>query len=154
VNRLRVWLVFAVAGALVSGLVTSAQSVAASGQTTFRVTITSTTTPDQALTKGAYLLHEEPHAFWEAGGRANQGMEDIAEFAATSTAIEQRGATEIGALAVRGDSRTFEVRATPGHLLSTVQMFSMTNDAFLGLESLALFDPQGNPLQSTVLLEG
>ena len=92
--------------------------------------------------------------FGKAGGRANQGTEDIAEFAVTSTAVEQLGATEIGALAVRGDSQTFEVRATPGHLLSTVQMFSMTNDAFLGLESLALFDPQGNPLRSTVLLEG
>ena len=45
-------------------------------------------------------MHEEPHAFWEAGGRANQGTEDIAKFAVTSTAVEQLGATEIGALAV------------------------------------------------------
>jgi hypothetical protein len=154
-NRVRICLILAsVASALAFGLVAGDQHAAASGLTTFRVTITNTTAPDTWLTRGAYLLHEEPHAFWQAGGRANQATEDIAEFAITGTAVDQLGATEIGVLLVRGDSLTFEVRAAPGQLLSTVQMFSMTNDAFLGLESLALFDTNGSPTSSTVLLEG
>ena len=133
-----------VIGTLGVPLAGGGSQVTASGETTFRVTITNTTPHDRDLTRGAYLVHDEPHAFWEAGRRANAGTEQIAEAGMASLALDQLGATGIDALAARGDSMTFEVRAAPGQYLSTAQIFSLTNDAFLGLESLALFDENGN----------
>ena len=68
--------------------------------------------------------------------------------------MEQLGATAISEPSARGDSLTFKLQAAPGQYLSTAQMFALTNDAFLGLESLALFDESGLPVSSTLNLEG
>ena len=134
-------------------LESQAGHVHAAGLTTFHVTVLNTTSPETGLTRGAYLIHEDAGAFWSPGARANQGVEDIAEYASPGAAVEQMGAVELERATLRGDSMTFEIRAAPGQYLSTVQMFSMTNDAFLGLESFALFSEAGTAMSSTVYLE-
>lgn len=128
-------------------------SAIATGLTTFQITVINTTSPETGITRGAYLIHRAPGAFWSPGARANQGLEDIAEFASPRAALEQMGATELERATLRGDKMTFEIQAAPGQYLSTVQMFSMTNDAFLGLESFALFSEAGTAVSSTVYLE-
>ncbi len=138
--------------ALTTLLSWSVVGASSDGTTTFRVTITNTTAPQKELTFGAYLLHTAPGAFWEPGERANRGLEDIAEFAQTEAALTELGAVLLDRLPERGDRVTFEVRAQPGDLLSTAQMFSMTNDAFLGLNSLALFE-DGVPVSTMLRLE-
>lgn len=148
-------LLFAVVlGALGVSWAANVDRAAGSSLTTFRVTITNTTPLDRELTAGAYLVHDERHAFWQAGGRANAGTEQIAEAGVGDLAVEQLGAIAIGTLSARGDALTFEFQAAPGQYLSTAQMFARTNDAFLGLESLALFDESGLPVSSSLNLEG
>lgn len=146
--------VAAIALALTLGaaLTGSAAGASGDGTATFRVTITNTTAPEKELTFGAYLLHTTPGAFWAPGERANRGLEDIAEFAQTEAALTELGALLVSRLLERGDRLTFEVRAKLGDLLSTAQMVGMTNDAFLGLNSVALFE-DGVPLSTTLRLE-
>ncbi len=128
-------------------------SAIAAGLTTFQITVINTTSPETGITRGAYLIHQAPGAFWSPGARANQGLEDIAEFASPRAAVEQLNTIELERATMRGDSMTFEIQAAPGQYLSTVQMFSMTNDAFLGLASLALFSAAGTAISTTIYLE-
>ena len=65
-------LLFAVVlGALGVSWAADGDRAAGSGLTTFRVMITNTTPLDRGLTAGAYLVHDEQHTFWQAGGRAD-----------------------------------------------------------------------------------
>ena len=68
--------------------------------------------------------------------------------------MEQLGAIANGSLSARDNALTFEFQEAPGQYLSTPQMFARTNDAFLGLELLALFDESGLPISSSLNLEG
>ena len=131
----------------------SGGSAIAAGLTTFHVTVINTTSPETGITRGAYLIHDEPGAFWSPGTLANKGVEDIAEFASPRAAVEQLNTIEIERATMRGDSMTFEIQAAPGQYLSTAQMFSLTNDAFLGLASLALFTEAGTAISATIYLE-
>ena len=138
--------------ALAVALSWSAAGASGDGTTTFRVTMTNTTAPEIDLTVGAYLIHTTPGAFWAPGERANRGLEDIAEFAQTEAALTDLGAVLVSRLLERGDRLAFDIRARPGDLLSTAQMFSMTNDAFFGLDSVALFE-DGVPISTMLRLE-
>ncbi|MEE9277490.1 MAG: spondin domain-containing protein [Dehalococcoidia bacterium] len=119
--------------------------------TTFRVTITNTTAPEAWVTAGAYLVHRDPGIFWSEGERSNEALRLIAEIALPSRAVEDLGATELPQIDNRGETFTFEFRASSGDLLSTAQMLSHTNDAFVGLDSLPLFDGE-DPVTTTILL--
>lgn len=107
---------------------------------TFRVTITNTTDPEQILSPGAWLVHTEAGALWARDGMTSPELELIAEIGEPSAVVAALGAGEIGPAPAKGASVTFEVTAEPGDLLSTVQMLVATNDGFVGLQSVALFD--------------
>ena len=114
-------------------------AVSAQAGTTFRVTITNTTNPEQIITPGAYLVHTSPGEFWTGGASAKLGLERIAEVGDPSEAVASLGATALDAAPANGASITFELVAPPGDLFSSAQMLIATNDAFVGADSVARF---------------
>ena len=42
-------------------------SAIAAGLTTFHITVINTTSPETGITRGAYLIHQAPGAFWSPG---------------------------------------------------------------------------------------
>ena len=138
--------------ALAVGVLPSfASTVEAAHPVTFRVTIMNTTDPEQILSPGAWLLHDEPGAFWARDGMASLAIERIAEIGNPAEAVSTLGAGEIGAAPASGSTVVFEVTAEPGDLLSTANMLVSTNDGFVGLQSVALFDGE-TPLSQTLEL--
>ena len=112
----------------------------AQGAVTFRATITNTTNPEMVVTPGAYLVHTEAGAFWTTGSTASLALERIAEIGDSGEAVASLGATPLDAAPANGDTVTFEFTASPGDSLSFAQMVVATNDGFVGLDSLALWD--------------
>lgn len=137
--------------ALLVGAALSFTTPAAEAQqaATFQVTITNQSNPEMIITPGAYLVHGSAGAFWTAGQTAALALERIAEIGDPSEAMAALGATAIDAAPARGDSVTFMISATPGQLLSTAQMLIATNDGFVGVSSLPLFDGS-TPISVTV----
>ena len=123
--------------------------VAAQQPTTFRVTITNATSPEMIVTPGAYLVHATPAAFWASGGAASLSLERIAEVGDPTEAAGALGAMAIDAAPMSGDVATFQFTASPGDLLSTAQMLVATNDGFIGVASVPLFEG-GQPRTLTV----
>ena len=147
-TRIAAILVFALA---VGVLPSFASTVEAAHPVTFRVTIMNTTDPEQILSPGAWLLHDEPGAFWARDGMASLAIERIAEVGSPAEAVSALGAGELGAAPAPGSTIVFEVSAEPGDLLSTANMLVSTNDGFVGLQSVALFDGE-TPLSQTLEL--
>lgn len=115
----------------------------ADGHTSFTVTITNNSDPEMPIAPGAYVISSEADALWAADSAASEGVEAIAEEGDPSTAVEA-GATQIGDGPIQaGESYTFTIEAAPGDHLSTVNMLVFTNDAFVGVNSVALFDDEG-----------
>ena len=118
-------------------------------EVTFRVTITNATDPEQILSPGAWLVHTDPGAFWARDEPASLALERIAEIGSPAEAVSALGAGEIGPAPANGATVVFEVTAEPGDLLSTAQMLVSTNDGFVGLRSVALFDGD-TPLEQSI----
>ena len=142
-------LVLALAVAVLSG---PARTTEAAHPVTFRVTITNASDPEQILSPGAWLVHTEPGALWARDAMASLALERIAEIGEPGEAVSALGAGEIGPAPASGTTAVFEVTAEPGDLLSTAQMLVMTNDGFVGLRSVALFDGD-TPLSQTIELK-
>jgi hypothetical protein len=136
---------------LVVGAALSLAAPAAQAQqaTTFQVTITNQSNPEMIITPGAYLVHGNAGAFWTAGQTASLALERIAEIGDPGEAVASLGATATDPAPASGDSITFTISATPGQMLSTAQMLIATNDAFVGVSAMALFDA-GAPVSVTV----
>ncbi|PZC42233.1 MAG: Spondin N [Chloroflexi bacterium] len=126
--------------------------VSAQGTVTFRATITNTTNPEMIITPGAYLVHSADGAFWSMGSPAGVGLERIAEIGNPAAAVDGLGAVALGAAPASGATVTFEFSATPGDKLSFAQMLIASNDGFIGLDSMPLWDGGGNPVSTTVSL--
>ena len=141
-------LVLALAAAMLSGL---ARTTEAARPVTFRVTITNASDPEQILSPGAWLVHTDSGALWARDAEASLAIERIAEIGNPAEAVSALGAGEIGAAPASGATVVFEVTAEPGDLLSTAQMLVATNDGFVGLQSVALFDGD-TPLSQTIAL--
>ena len=125
---------------LVVGVIGAARA-ATPVSTEFRLTITNRTDPAVPLREGAFLLHRQPHQFWQAGSAANEATERIAEIGTGLFAVLQLGAVEMAADTEHpGASPSWLVRARPGDLFSFAQMPAPTNDGFVGVDSLALFE--------------
>ncbi|MCZ6546324.1 MAG: spondin domain-containing protein [Chloroflexi bacterium] len=121
----------------------------AQSATRFRVTITNASDPEMIITPGAYLVHQEAAEFWTDGGDANVALERIAEIGVPDAAVADLGATALDPIPASGDSITFEFDATPGSLFSFAQMLIATNDTFVGLDSVALWDGAGSPITTS-----
>ncbi|MEO0604467.1 MAG: spondin domain-containing protein, partial [Myxococcota bacterium] len=99
---------------------------------------------------GAWALYTDANPLWTLGEvDPGVGMEALAEDgdAAALGAVPERGgvfntpagSTDPGPILL-GDSYTFTFEAEPGDLLSFATMFVQSNDLFIGVEDLALFD--------------
>lgn len=126
-----------VAAALVAG---TAGAASAQSTTTFQVTITNQANPESIISPGAYLVHAEAGALWISGQQASLAIERIAEVGDPTEALKIAGSGMIDAAPASGDSVTFQVSATPGMMLSLAQMLVASNDGFVGVDSLALFN--------------
>ena len=103
------------------------------------------------VTPGAILVHDTADAFWSEATAANLSLERIAEIGDSTDAVGTLAATAIGAAAAAGDTVSVDFSASPGSLLSTAQMLVATNDAFIGVNSLALWT-NGEPTRATIPL--
>lgn len=121
---------------------------AAQGAVTFRATITNTTNPEMIITPGAFVVHTTPDVFWATADTASLALERIAEIGNPGEAVSSLGATALDAAPASGDSVSFQFTASPGDRLSFAQMLIATNDAFIGLNSLPLWDG-GTPVSLT-----
>ena len=130
-----------------------ATTASAQSAVTFRATITNTTNPEMIITPGAFLVHRDADAFWALGGTASLALERIAEIGDPGEAVSALGATALGPAPANGDTVSFDFSASPGDHLSFSQMLIATNDAFVGLNSLALWDG-GSPISVTRNLVG
>lgn len=150
-SALQVGMGMAALSALLAGAALSFAAPAAEAQqaTTFQVTITNQTNPEMIITPGAYLVHSGAGAFWASGQTAPLALERIAEIGDPGEAASALGATAIDAAPASGSTATFTISATPGQLLSTAQMLIATNDGFVGVSSMPLFDG-GAPVSVTV----
>ena len=124
-------------------------AAAAAPRVDFRLTITNHTQPGVPMREGAFLLHHDAHRFWQPGSVANEATERIAEVGTGAFAVILLDAQELSANTKRaGSTAGWDIRAAPGDLLSFVQMLAPTNDAFIGVDSLPLFQ-DGRPLAAS-----
>ena len=108
--------------------------------TTFTVTLTNMATPGMSISPGAHVLSTAAGVLWMDGGTASLALERIAEIGDPSEAVGALGATMIDAAGAAGDTTTFEITAAPGDLLSFASMLVGSNDGFVGVNGLALFN--------------
>lgn len=106
-----------------------------------------------------YVVHPADVVLFEEGDEASIGIEAVAEdgdFSFLVAEIDALGlpggaqaipfdATE-GGPAGPGSGYEFTVTANPGDVITFVSMYVQTNDWFFGVNSLALFDEDGNPI--------
>lgn len=110
----------------------------------------------------AWLVHRSPGDLFSAGHAASAGLETLAEDGGPGVLVAEQGDANAGAAAV-GRSASgpgpifapdgnyqFTVAAEPGDHLSLASMFVQSNDSFFGLDSLPLFDADGNPRSGDV----
>ena len=122
----------------------------AQSETRFRATITCSQDPVMPITGGSFLVHWQAGAFWSPGERANTSLERIAEIGNSRWSERVLLADPVSGCSQPGRNIEWEFNARPGDLLSTAQKLWNTNDAFIGVADLPLFDSSGRPLASTV----
>jgi hypothetical protein len=135
----------------------TAPGASAQSTTTFQVMITNQSHPPSMMSPGAYLLHLQAGALWQSGQLASPEIERIAEGGDPTEALTMPGSGMIGDTPVVGDTTSFRVTAAPGMMLSLAQMLIASNDAFVGVDSLALFDgttPRSLMIELTALDAG
>lgn len=110
---------------------------------TYEVTITNITKSMQALSPPVIATHPASARAWQMGQPASKGLEMVAEegmndmFAAELRPVS----TDVQAAKAHllpGDSITLKIMAKDGDVLSAATMLVQTNDAFTGLDSVAL----------------
>ena len=124
--------------------------VSAQSETRFRATITCSQDPVMPITGGSFLVHWQAGAFWSPGERASTSLERIAEIGNSRWSERVLLADPVSGCSQPGRNIEWEFNARPGDLLSTAQKLWNTNDAFIGVADLPLFDSSGRPLASTV----
>ena len=110
----------------------------------------------------AWLVSQESNKLFASGSSASAGLEALAEdggpgalvstlngYNAGAAAIG-RGATGPGPIFATTGNYSFEITASPGDRLSLASMFVQSNDWFFGLNSLPLFDANGNAIEGNV----
>lgn len=90
------------------------------------------------------IVHGLEYMLWELGEPASPGLAMVAEEGATMTLEMEAGAdpdvrsVTVGTGGPFFDSRTFEITAEPGDLLSIAWMLGRTNDLFSGIANVYL----------------
>ena len=125
-------------------------------QVTFQGTWTTAATPG-GLPGSAHFspligtLHNDQVTFWEVGGMASPGVEDVAELGQNSAFRSEINASDhVGAIIERslGTGGTPEVsvefETTKGHpLVTLITMIAPSPDWFVGVSGLSLLDARG-----------
>ncbi|MEM7333849.1 MAG: spondin domain-containing protein [Chloroflexota bacterium] len=114
------------------------------------------------LAPSAWLVHQNAGELFASGTRASAGLEALAEDGGPGVLVAEFAGQNAGAAAVgRGASGpgpifaptgnySFEITARPGDHFSLANMFVQSNDWFFGINSLPLFDADGNPIVGNV----
>ena len=114
------------------------------------------------LAPSAWLVHQNRGELFASGTRASAGLEALAEDGGPGALVASLAGKNAGAAAVgRGASGpgpifaptgnySFEITASPGDHFSLANMFVQSNDWFFGINSLPLFDTDGNPISGNV----
>ena len=97
-------------------------------------------------------VHNDMVIFWESGGTATQGVENVAELGVTSTFKSEinanSNAISVVEKSVSGGgtgSATFDVTVTNEHpLVTLLSMIGPSPDWFVGVSGLSLLDAQGD----------
>lgn len=109
----------------------------------YKVTVTNLTAK-QVLSPPLIATHSSVEHIWQVGGRASEGVKIVAEEGDNKKLIEELKARGGFILATAdnplmpGASVTLNVSARDGDVLSAVTMLVQTNDAFTGLDNMAL----------------
>ena len=150
----------AVAGMVGASLVGAVGTTTAMPPSVFRVTITNMTDPPTPISPGALVGHCEDGAFWSSGGLASAGLELIAEVGNPSAAVAvEQDETAMGMSFVQerytigevgpGESVSVNVIFEFGCKLSSAHMLVHSNDAFVGAQSVGMWDPDTHlPLEN------
>ena len=129
---------------------------------TFTVTIenlTDSTDVPTPLAPGVAVAHSPDSNVFEPGSQASAGLEALAEDGSPDIFGAETGGTVFAvptsgadpAPAVPGDSYTFEITATDGHVLTFATMFVQSNDWFFAPQAgIELFDADGRPISGDV----
>lgn len=109
------------------------------------------------LAPAAWLVHRSAHELFAAGMTASPGLQALAEDGGPGALVAEqtgknagaatmgRGADGPGPIFSPDGNYSFMITAVPGDHLSLATMFVQSNDWFFGLDSLPLFDANGNP---------
>ena len=149
-NRIRLGLLGALtaAVALVGVTMFGATNTAnAMPSTLFRITITNTTSPAMPISPGIILPHIDEGVLWVSGGTSSPALELLAEVGNPSALIEALNGQLIGDIAP-GGSASIEIAIEDEVYLSTASMLVATNDSFVGLNSVILWDEDHLPIDS------
>ncbi len=152
-NRIRLGLLAALAAvvALVGVTMLGATSTAnAMPPTLFRITITNTTSPAMPISPGIILPHIDEGVLWVSGGSAGPGLELLAEVGNPSALIDALNGQLIGEIPP-GGSASIELVIEHEVYLSTASMLVATNDSFVGLNSVILWNEDHSPIESQTI---
>ena len=125
-------------------------------QVTFQGTWTTAATPG-GLPGSAHFspligtVHNDRVTFWEVGGRASRGVEDVAELGQTSAFKSEINASDhAGAIIEKGlgtggtPEASVEFETTRDHpLVTLITMIAPSPDWFVGVSGLSLLDARG-----------
>ena len=149
-NRIRLGLlgaltaVVALVGVTMFGATNTANAMP---PTLFRITITNTTSPAMPISPGIILPHIDEGVLWVSGGTSGAALELLAEVGNPSALIDALNGQLIGEIAP-GGSASIEIVIENEGYLSTASMLVATNDSFVGLNSVILWDEDHLPIDS------
>ena len=152
-NRIRLGLLAALAAvvALVGVTMLGATNTAnAMPPTVFRITITNTTSPAMPISPGIILPHIDEGVLWVSGGTSGSALELLAEVGNPSALIDALNGQLIGEIAP-GGSASIEIVIENEVYLSTASMLVATNDSFVGLNSVILWNEDHSPIESQTI---
>ena len=152
-NRIRLGLLAALAAvvALVGVTMLGATNTAnAMPPTLFRITITNTTSPAMPISPGIILPHIGEGVLWVSGGTSGSALELLAEVGNPSALIDALNGQLIGEIAP-GGSASIEIVIENEVYLSTASMLVATNDSFVGLNSVILWNEDHSPIESQTI---
>ena len=149
-NRVRLGLLAALTAAVaLVGVTTFGATNTANAMppTLFRITITNTTSPAMPISPGIILPHIDEGVLWVSGGTSGPALELLAEVGDPSALIGALNGQLIGEIPP-GGSASIELVIEDEVYLSTASMLVATNDSFVGLNSVILWDEDHLPIDS------
>ena len=114
--------------------------------TVFRITITNTTSPAMPISPGIILPHIDEGVLWVFGGTSGRELELLAEVGDPSALLDALNGHMIDAIPPGGSS-TVEIVVEEELYLSTASMLVASNDSFVGLNSMILWDDDRTPIE-------